>query len=1196
MYLKRLEIRGFKSFAEEIEIEFGPGITVIVGPNGCGKSNLTEAVQWVLGEQNPRALRGYKMDDFIFAGTSKRPPLGMAEVTLVFDNKRRVLPLSYEEVSITRRLYRSGESEYFINKRPCRLRQIQELLASCGIGRAAFSVIAQGMIDEFLTTKPEERRIYLEEAAGVARYRQRKSEALARLEETEQALLRLEDVLKEIERQRLPLVKQAEMANRYKFYKTNLRELERRLLEGQLCRIKQKKNLLSVMYQKTGVASEEDKQRVERLEGELEELASEIHTVRKRINELEESLSDVKKEKDGLNISRVRLEERLSSLFKKKSEVESRLEEVSEEHRQLMNELQVVEDAYANSLRTRSTVEREYEDLKKQEREWEEKRETVAGFLKECETEIFDVLHRKTALSNKIHQLRSKRELISRQLENLKERVNDGKRKIVYITQHLSEKEKLFEELSRALTDASVERERLRSSLEELRKKKNETEKVINETLQKLERDKARLSVLEEAERNKEGYERGVKAVLQAVVSGHLSSGEIIGLVEDLLLVEPRYEKALQAALGRASHYLVCTTPEAAQKAIEYLKAHRAGRASFLPLSAVECWMKHQLFQPTLRGEGIIGRAADLVMCELRYKCISEFLLGRTYFAEDLHSARVFAEDNHYKVRVVTLDGDMINPGGLITGGKALEISCSLQRKKEIAVLSKVISEREKILTVLKEEERRLAAEISAIENKLSIISDCYRQIESKRNALNQEIASLNQELKQLNDFVEEFQVIKEDGGYRSDEVEQELSQLQEEYGCVVRDEEMLLSRKTTLEAERNSCDSELRDIQRRLEDLRIELVKLDQQMKYLEYRKQSLQEKIKRFQDDQTRNDEELEEICKEISLLQIQHEACLDKLAELHKREVLEVSELEKRRNRLSLKEAYYRTKEKRCSKLKQMLLQRQQERRNIEAQMEHLEEQLKQIEARAAEIGFCIEEDMGTEELNPQEELELKKRIVEFREKLEALGEVNQMAPAELRELDERYEFLKHQKEDLERGKKKLESIVAEMDKIAIRRFYKTYQEIGKNFAEIYSALCEGGKARLILTDESDLLKTGVDILIMPKGKKPRHLSLLSGGEKALVGISFLFALLKTHASPFYLLDEIDAFLDEANLSRFADFLGEMGKEHQLILITHRYQTMQVADALYGITMEEPGVSKVVSVRLNDWGFDEERTTAS
>ncbi|MGB9791663.1 MAG: hypothetical protein ACPLTR_03695, partial [Thermacetogeniaceae bacterium] len=356
-------------------------------------------------------------------------------------------------------------------------------------------------------------------------------------------------------------------------------------------------------------------------------------------------------------------------------------------------------------------------------------------------------------------------------------------------------------------------------------------------------------------------------------------------------------------------------------------------------------------------------------------------------------------------------------------------------------------------------------------------------------------------------------------------------------------------------------------------------------------------QEKIKRCQDAQTRNDKELEGICTEISFLQVQYEACLGKLAELHEREVFWISELEKKRSQLSLKEAYYHTKEKRCSKLKQMVLQHQQEKRNIEVQMEHLEEQMKQMEAKAAEIGICL--DMNTEvaELSLQDETELKKQIAELREKLESLGEVNLMAPAELRELDERYGFLKQQKEDLEEGKRKLECIVREMDSIAIRRFYKTYQDVGRQFAEIYSTLCEGGKAKLVLTDEKDILKTGVDIVITPKGKKPRHLSLLSGGEKALVGISFLFALLKTHASPFYLLDEIDAFLDEANLSRFAEFLSEIGKEHQLILITHRYPTMRVADTLYGVTMEEPGVSKVVSVRLSDWEYlDEKRTTAS
>lgn len=1197
MHLKRLEIQGFKSFAEEIEIELGPGITVIVGPNGCGKSNLTEAVQWVLGEQSPRALRGYKMDDVIFSGTSSRRPLGMAEVTLVFDNNTRRIPLPYEEVSITRRIYRSGESEYLINKKPCRLRNIQELLGSCGIGRAAFSVVAQGKIDEFLSVRPEERRIYLEEAAGVGKYRQRKSDALTRLGETDQALLRLEDILNELERQRLPLVEQAEIANQYSFYKNSLRNLEVRLVEGQLHKIREKKSALAESYRKVSVASEQEQQRVFRLELELNELARGIQARKKRIGELEQQLSDLKKEKDEINILKVRVEEKLASLLSRKTELESRLAGLSEGDKRFESEFRLVEDAYKICLHSKECVERKYENLEKQREEWERKKRSVERSLKENDTEIFDVLHKKTALLSKIHQLENKKEIIARQLESLKARAEEGNRRVVQISHQIAEKEKLYEKQSTALQSMLKEREQLRSLLKKLKEERGKITEAIHDALKKIERDRTRLNILKESEKNKEGYEKGVQAVLLALANGHPSCKGIIGLVEDLLAIDSKYEKALQAALGRAGHYLVCTSPEVAQNAVDYLKAQGLGRASFLPLTAVDCWVKHQSSQSLLRKEGIIGRAADLVICEPRYKGISEFLLGRTYFSEDLRSARLFAESNHYKVRVVTLDGDMIQPGGLITGGKTLQVNYSFQRKKEIAALLTGISGEEESLSELRKRERQLGTEINAVESKLHELDDRCIQEELKKNVLHQEITVLKQELKQLTDFIEGFLLKREDDEYHSDDLDQQLFRLQEELDNIVRIEQDILSKKTKLEAERNICDSRLRETQKQLEDLRIEIVKLDQQMEHLEQKKQSLQDANKRRQDNQSCTVEELKKICSEIAALQSQDETQQRRLTELTGHEAFCALELEKKRRQLASKEAFYHAKEKRCFKLKQIVLQHQQEKRNIEVQLEHLDEQLAQIDAKAGELGFSFSNDTMTGELSRQEEIEIKNRIAEYREKLETLGEVNLMAPTELRQLDERYNFLMQQKNDLEEGKKRLEKMIKEMDSVAASRFHKTYLDVRKYFTEIYSTLCEGGKADLILTDEKSLLTSGLEIMIMPRGKKPRHLTLLSGGEKALAGISFLFALLKTHSSPFYLLDEIEAFLDEANLFRFADFLKKIGKEHQLILISHRYQTMQVADTLYGVTMEEPGVSKVVSVKLSDWEYlDEARNTAS
>jgi len=1197
MHLKRLEIQGFKSFAEEIEIEFGPGITVIVGPNGCGKSNLTEAVQWVLGEQSARALRGYKMDDVIFSGTSKRRPLGMAEVSLVFDNSAKRMPLAFEEVSITRRVYRSGESEYLINKTPCRLRDIQELLVSCGIGRAAFSIIAQGKIDEFLSVKPEERRIYLEEAAGVGKYRQRKSDALVKLEETDQALVRIQDILNELERQRAPLAEQARIANQYNLYNNNLRDLERRLLEGQLYKIREKKNLSTAAHQKVLSAIKQEQQKIASMEHELKELAIGIQARKKRISELEQELVQVRREKQEINILKVRSEEKLASFMFRKKELESRLDSFSERDEQVTDELRAVEDAYKNCLQAKSCIEKDYGILEKQREEWESKKSAVNQDIEANNAEIFDTLHKKTALLSRIHDAENKKDIIARQLENLKKRAEDGNRQIAKLTEQIDGKEKLYEKQTVALQEMLKERERLRSRLKELQRERHEITETIRQNLQKIERDRTRTNILKEAEENKEGYQKGVKAILRAMTNGHPSCKGIIGLVEDLLSIDPKYEAALQTSLGRASHYLVCMSPDVAQSAIAYLKEQGLGRASFLPLTAVDCWVEHQSPPPVLQRVGIIGRAAELVICDPKYRNIAEFLLGRTFFSEDLKSARIFAESNHYKVRVVTLDGDMIQPGGLITGGKAVPVTYSHQRKKEIAVLLSGISAQEKRLSELRRREEKLVAETSSVEASLRELDGRCHQGELDKNMLQQEIAALKQELKQLTDFIEGFLLKGEEEGYHSEDLDKQISGLQVELADVLQIEQNLLLKKTKLEEKRNQCESRLQEIQKRLADLRIDLVKLDQQLEHLDQKRQDLGNMIERRQADQNRTAEELEKICSEIENLQKQEESLKTKLTELTGRECSYERELGMRRRQAASKEAFYHAKEKRYLKLKQIAWQHQQQVRNIEVQLEHLGEQMEQIETRARELGFALGPDALVRELSRQEEAEIKNRITEYKEKLEAIGEVNLTAPVELRELQERYDFLMQQKMDLEEGRKRLDNVIKEMDRVVASRFHKAYLDVKKNFEEIFSSLCEGGKAELLLTDEKNPLVTGLDIMVMPRGKKPRHLTLLSGGERALAGISFLFALLKTHPSPFYLLDEIEAFLDDANLCRFADFLKRMGENHQLILISHRYQTMQVADTLYGVTMEEPGVSKVVSVKLSDWEFlDEARNTAS
>lgn len=1192
MYLKRMEIHGFKSFAERVEIDFETGVTVIVGPNGCGKSNLTDAVQWVLGEQSARLLRGYRMEDVIFSGTTRRRSLGMAEVSLTFDNREKAVPLPFEEINITRRVYRSGEGEYFINKRSCRLRDIQELFARCGISRAAFSITAQGKIDEFVTARPEERRVFLEEIAGVGGYRQRKAEALKKLGETEDALVRVQDIILEMERRRAPLEEQVRVAGIYCSIRESVRELEGRLLNGQLASIRDREGILRETARILDAVIARDGKIIELLEGDFNGLQTGLQARRKDLARLEGELQKIQRLIQETTFARVRTGDKISSCQVREAELQARFTVIRRRREETTRELEEISAVNGRLRELQEQAKSELEALEKENRDYEEKRARVSRDLESLNRVIFDILHQKTALLSEIQGARNKKELLARHRESLTRRVETAGERRDELEREISAGEDLQAAYASSLEKIREDLEQAEGVRQALSKEREETGLKIRSLLQKIEGLKERVRLLKEAEKNQEGYQQGVRSILRAIARGTVFGGDDIRLVEELFTVEPAYETAMETALGRASHYFVCSTPETARKAIEFLKKSGSGRASFLPLAAVDRWVSRENTRRFHSFSGIIGRLSEIVSCEPQYNSVAEFLLGRTYLAENLQAASRFAEHNDYRMRVVTLDGDLIQPGGLYTGGRAgSRYPTTRRRKAEIESIDREMLNLQKELEKLEERERELKARIEESEGHIREFRERHRQFEDACREAEQRIAGLKQEWKQIGESAEISLLEGKEQAFQEKDLDRQIELLGRELAGVEEQERELNAKKAKLEEVLAVIEQEGRAAMNRISSAQVQYSSLSQDLKHQLQKRQQVEQLLQLQEREQREVNTRLMELSEEINVLRSQERDLSEKLAALERQGKVIGDALALRKKQVTARARFVQVREKRIQKLRQITAQRGQQLENTALKLKHLLEKKEQMLAYAREQRLELAERWAVP-LDHRGELALKERISAGKREMERLGEINFAAPGEYAALQERISSLLEQKKDLDDAKQSLVKIIGEMDRIAADRFTKTFQIVRNNFQDVFQSLCDGGQADLLLTDEANPLETGVDIVVLPRGKKPRHLSLLSGGEKSLTGIAFLFAMLKAQPAPFYFLDEIEAFLDEANLVRFTGFLKEWSASSQLILISHRYQTMQIADHLYGVTMEEPGVSKLVSVQLGDYLPEDER----
>jgi len=1188
LYLKSVTAFGFKSFADRTALEFGGGITAVVGPNGSGKSNISDAVRWVLGEQSAKYLRGSKMEDIIFSGTSRRRPLGLAEVTLVFDNRDHRLPLDFEEVSITRRLYRSGDSDYAINKKNCRLKDILDLLADTGIGKGAMFLIGQNKIDEILNSRPEDRRSIFEEAAGIARFRMRKKEASRRLDDTAQNLTRINDIKSEVESRVEPLRVEAERTARFNELNGKLRicrltQFVNRVdtIETAREKLQQEQEECNRIYLKKSTDVSKQEALITSLQQELDALNDRVSHIQAGITEKEKALEAVKGEDAVLDERIEQSFRQQGNLIKRNEKLQEQIDQWSAQLEALGKEFDVLETASTDALNQVTVLEKQQQERQKSQNENEVK-------IRELTDSNFEDMRNIIEMRNEIRSLETAQEQRMNRRNRLKEEVEAAESRLKELTgdqrNMLSRKGELEQDISRYIKEGNELAEQVAGKRGLLQK----TEGRYNECQARVASAESRLRLLQDMQRSLEGFGYGVKAVMQ---SREPWRTEIAGPVEALLTVESDYVTAVETALGAGGQNLVIRSAEAAKQAIRYLKEHREGRATFLPLDTIKEPILKADEKALIKLPGIRGFAADLLDCGDEVKPAVRFLIGRVLVAETLDYALAAAKKCGFHLKIVTLDGDVVNAGGSLTGGsRQKKESGYLSRAGEVKSQEQALRKYNQELLAIQEEKECLEEELLHREKRLNDLRDTVQQKNIRLTELKAEEQRLGEEIKRENDALLLAMDTRAQLANEYLSVRQLLADkrkpLQQMETANTESKNMLDTLQRQTQADKSALDM----LALRLQDARVQVETVNAQRQLKDERMKQLDGDLGRLQDDYTANTEEIDKLGKTI-------EYSREKKTELAGQNKTLMQELQdiltgrhdysEQRLELTQKQGAAGEKLKALrseqSKAEERVHQNEIDNAKLESDYQNALEQLTSeykvnlAEARAeAKVEGVLED---------KSEIALRRMQAALQRQIEELGLVNPGAIEEFKAVSERCEFLQKQYTDLCEARDKLQSVIAEINGGMMRRFKEAFGKINTFFQNTYVQLFGGGTALLKLTDPEDVLESGIDIEAQPPGKKLQSLFLLSGGERALTVIALLFALLSYHPSPFCILDEIDAPLDDANIERFARFLTGYAANTQFIVITHRKGTMEAANVMYGVTMEESGVSRILSVRMED-----------
>ena len=1180
MYLKRLELQGFKSFADKTVLEFMPGITSVIGPNGSGKSNISDSIRWVLGEQSMKSLRGSKSLDIIFSGTQNRKSLGFAEASLVFDNQDGALPIEYTEVTVTRKIYRTGETGYYINKVPCRLKDVLELFMDTGIGKDGYSIIGQGKIDEILSNKSEDRRHIFEEAAGIVKYRTRKQESEKKLEHTKLNLLRINDILAEIEGNIEPLKIQAEKAKKYLNLREELKNIEIGLFIYNI--EKYKKDLEEIVKDEEIFKAQcnEEEGKLERLKQLKEQLKVEIDDITNKIEEMSnlgfESQKEIEMLNSDINVANTRIhnnEENSARFEKEIEELKVRIEELKEE----------IEQKKEKKNNLRQNKEKFQKELEEKEKELEEINKKLSA--KELEIEGY----KKTVEENidKKYELQSQINTQEINYENYQKRQSQINSEITSQISELDSTRLEKDEISKDFYEIESKRNKIVSSLEEINNKKQQAEQKINDYERQINNyqneiriKESKLKFLIETEKEKEGYIKSVKSLLKDCENVKELGKGMHGVLANVIDVPEEYQTAIEMCLGASLQNIVTDTEDDAKRLVEHLRKNNLGRASFLPISSVK---GRKLDKIKSKEKGIIGIASDLIKFDKKYEQIIINLLGRTVIVDNMDTAIKVSKQNGYSFRIITIEGDIINPSGAITGGSVSKKTVNiLGRGKEIEKLENDIKQlKQKVSKIEKDKEEykemieNVFEESENLSRELQEIDITYATEKQKVISIEENISKIEARLNKLKDEKNHLEEQKSESNRNKEEIQKEIEQLTEQTEK--------LSKVIKENADFN------KDNQKYVDDLNLDITNLKISVSSFDESEVSIKEIEDRINAEIDNNlksiknkEEQIEHIQKDNLDLKNLIEETKQKIEQIKedvknsgsKIEELKNSRIEKT-EKLSKEEEEISDKFKVIEDLKSQIVK-------VDMKKNKIEEDINSIINKMWEEYELTPNNVGDYQKPDNVQLTVKK-VNSLRKEIRELGSVNVDSIEEYKTLKERYDFMSEQRLDLEDTMAKLRKIIQDMTKTMKEQFKTQFALINKNFSEVFQELFGGGKASLSLEDEENILECGINITVQPPGKKLQNMMLLSGGEKAFTAIALLFAILKINPAPFCVLDEIEAALDDVNVYRFAEYLKKFSKDTQFLVITHRKGTMEAADTVYGVTMEENGISKLLSIKL-------------
>ncbi len=1182
MYLKRLEIIGFKSFADKIRLDFLPGVTAVVGPNGSGKSNISDALRWVLGEQSVKSLRGSRMDDVIFAGSMVRKPLSLAEVTIVLDNSDRALSLDFTEVSVTRKLFRSGESEYLINKSQVRLRDVLELFYDTGLGKEAYSVIGQGKIDTILSVKAEERRVIFEEAAGIIKYKVRKQIAERKLDETDRNLVRLQDILAELGNQLGPLQAQAILAEQYLNFKEQLTNFE---INHYGTIVKDIQNKLEDLCQ----SKSELEQKHLDFEGQESVIDSQIEENRFQLLDQDNQIN-------GLNEDFYRIQNQIDKCKEQTIFLEQKLVDLEKQNQEYQNNYQLNIKRKEGILREQSAINDEIAAVKTKQAAGETGLSTVEQILaaqnqelasfeiaeQNLKNDVIEVLNEIAALKNKVNSAGLQKDFAAKQIFEFQKKMDLLQKQAGQHGQDMAAKKETLEIISHELTKRHQIQSEYAQKILQLEEELVSIETKNLDWKDKLRGLESKISLLEEMERSFQGYFQGVKAIL-AETEGQPFSKGVRGIVADLIQVQSGMELAVETALGSSLQHIVIENDQQAQEAIAYLKKHAKGRATFLPMNMIQGIDNKALqYQGVLQQFGCQPLIAVLQF-DKEYRHILNYLVNMTVIAPDLKTAVKISSRLDKGFRIVTPEGDLVNPGGSITGGSIDKRRLGLlSRRREIDDLKKEKFDAEAFLEKGLGNAKTIKTQIQSLTGKLEQAKKEENDIKLKRVALDRELQTLDQNMARVDEEIKVYSTQLNDLELES----QKYESGKEEYLRLIEAKEITLHNIEDQLSElatgiRNAKQNKDETIQR-ISDLKSQLsAGLQEQQGKIVLRSQLFKQiqEIDQFLDEQNLKQEQIksESVRIKETLSELAGKIETDKVRLKEQQSLIDQSKQEKDQVLVRIKELENR----------QRSFRRKQN--DFQNQIHKLDLAINQNKLEVENIMENLTEDYGADWMERLDPLWVRQddvgsRIDELKTAIRELGTVNLAAIDDYQQLKGRYEFLDNQSQDLIKAKESLLKVINEIERTITKRFAETFEQVRSQFKRLYAELFEGGNADLSLVDPDNPLVSGIEITAQPPGKKLQALSLLSGGERAMTAIALLFAILKVKPSPFCILDEIDATLDEVNVQRFSRCLELFSKDLQFIVITHRRGTMEIANTIYGVTMEELGISKLISLDLS------------